>query len=238
MYFKHPNERARYIKSQIPNADVDHLLKKYNKFPKIYRDDLVEFAVIVNGKVVGNVKTRQEAHTLAEKQEGYVVVVDVPISEKNHPQYDRYYQEIIKTPLVPPVVKEQQTTLPVIEEQTTIPVVEETVIEAEGTVIEEQTTTPVVEETVIEEQTTTPVVEEQQTTTPVVEETVIEEQTTTPAVEEQQTTTPAVEGTVIEEQTTTPAIEEQTTTPVVEETVIEEQTTTPIVNQDVSQNEE
>lgn len=101
LYFKHPNERYRFLKSQLPNADVDHLLKKYNRFSKIYRDDLVEFAVIVNGKVINTVKTRQEAHILAKKQNGYVIVVDVPITERNNPKYDRYYQEIIKTPLVP-----------------------------------------------------------------------------------------------------------------------------------------
>ena len=101
LYFKGPEERHRYLKSQLPHADVDHLLKKNNKFPKIYRDDIVVFAVIANGKVIDTVKTRQEAHELAKQQEGYVLVADVPISEKNHPQYDRYYQEIIKTPIAP-----------------------------------------------------------------------------------------------------------------------------------------
>lgn len=101
LYFKHPDERHRFLRSQLPNADVDHLLRKYNKFPKIYRDDLVEFAVIVNGKVEATVKTREEAHAVANTHEGYVVVADVPMSERNNPKYDRYYQEIIKTPLVP-----------------------------------------------------------------------------------------------------------------------------------------
>ena len=100
-YFKHPDDRIRYLKSQMPNMDVEHLLRKFDHFPKIYRDDLAVFAVIVNGKVVDTVKTRQEARQLAELQEGYVLVVDVPISERNHPRYDKYHQEIIKTPLVP-----------------------------------------------------------------------------------------------------------------------------------------
>jgi len=217
MFFKHPDERARYIKSQNPNADTDHLLKKYKKFPKIYRDDIVEFAVIANGKIIKDIKTRQEAHALAEKQQGYVVVVDVPISEKNHPRYDQYYQEIIKTPLVPSTqaVVEKQS-IPVVEEEQSIPVVEE---EQSIPVVEEEQTIPVVEEEqsipVVEEEQTIPVVEEEQTI-PVVEEEqtipVVKEEQSIPVVEEEQTTP------IVEEEQTTPIVEEEQTIPIVEET--------------------
>jgi hypothetical protein len=154
MYFKHPNERARYIKSQIPNADAEHLLRKYNKFPKIYRDDLVEFAVIVNGKVIDTVQKRQEAHDLAKQQEGYVIVADVPKSESRHPQYDRYYQEIIKTPLVP---SEEVATTNANEptpEQTTEPTPEQTTEQTtDETTVCEQTPEQTTDETTVCEQT-------------------------------------------------------------------------------------
>ena len=155
MYFKHPNERARYIKSQIPHADTDHLLRKYNKFPKIYRDDLVEFAVIVNGKVIDTVQKREEAHDLAKNQDGYVVVADVPKSESRNPQYDRYYQEIIKTPLVP--LEEEVIDLEEEQEEQ-----EEKEVVVEDKTIKTSSTEPdIVHEPVEEEQTCTEVVVEQ-----------------------------------------------------------------------------
>jgi hypothetical protein len=188
MYFKHPHERARYIKSQIPHADAEHLLRKNNTFPKIYRDDLVEFAVIVNGKVINTVQKRQEAHDLAQQQEGYVIVVDVPKSESRHPQYDRYYQEIIKTPLVPSKEQEQKHEEPIQAEDP-----KEEVLEVETT--EEQTTTTTTTDAIEPVQVKVETTEEQTTTTT----------TTTDAIEPVQ-----VEVETTEEQTTT-------TTDVVEE---------------------
>ena len=236
MYFKNHNERHRYLKTQLPNADIDHLLRKHKTFPKIYRDDLVEFAVIVNGKVVDTLKTRQEAHDFAKKQTGCIVVVDVPMSERANPKYDRYYQEIIKTPIIDEsninadeeeaqeeqeqqqqeeITSPEETTAPLVapveeqqEQTTTTPPEADSVQEQE-----EETTSP--------EEATAPLVapdEEQQ------EQQEQQEQTTTPeadSVQEQQEETTTFQEQ--QEETTTP---EPKPEPVMEQQEQHEETTT------------
>ena len=213
MYFKHPNERARYIRSQIPHADADHLLRKYNKFPKIYRDDLVEFAVIVNGKVIDTVQKRQDAHDLAKQQEGYVIVADVPKSESRHPQYDRYYQEIIKTPLVP---SEEETTKNGNEQEVEQSTVDETAVD-ETTVDETTVDETTVDETTVDETAVDETTVAKQTIEQEVEQTTVAEQTLEQEVE------PSADETTFAETSTT---EEKEVEPSADETTFAETSTT------------
>ena len=124
LFFMKPNDRHNYLRSQLPGVDVGQLLRRYRAFPKIYRNDLAHFTVLVNGKQVGVYGTRQEALVSAKKQPtGRVVIVDVPISEMSNPQYDNYYQDVIREDEVVVPVKtielEPLKTQEVVQEATT-----------------------------------------------------------------------------------------------------------------------
>jgi hypothetical protein len=87
--WRKPEDREAFLAiNNIHDVNWDEVA-----YPKIYRADLAKYALFHGDVLQGLYDTREAAWDAAEGLEGFVYVADVPNTEKENPQYHKYYSE-------------------------------------------------------------------------------------------------------------------------------------------------